>query len=223
MPIIVGTGTIDPVTALALTQCAKDCGADASLVITPYYVKPPQRAMVKHFTDLADAVDLPMILYNCPGRTGIDMSVETTAIVSKHPGIIGVKDASGDLSRVGPLREQCGPAFLLYSGEDNQGASFVGSGGDGVISVTANVCPALEHEMLVLAKAGDVGGAAKIDEVLAPVHSALFLESNPIPVKRAVEMMQRIEGGIRPPLAYMDDAPAGMLRKALISAGAIEA
>jgi 4-hydroxy-tetrahydrodipicolinate synthase len=125
---------------------ARDLGADATLVITPYYVKPPQRALIKHYTDIADAVDLPMLLYNCPGRTGVDLKPETIAEFSKHPMIIGVKDASGDLGRVSPLRSLCGDKFLIFSGEDDNGCEFVRIGGDGVISVTANVAPAAMHK-----------------------------------------------------------------------------
>lgn len=145
-PIIVGTGAIETKAVIALCNHAKECGADASLVITPYYVKPPPRALIKHFRTIADSVDLPMLLYNCPGRTGVDMKPETIAELSSHPMIIGVKDATGDLNRVVSLRTQCGNSFLLFSGEDDSGCVFVGMGGDGVISVTANVAPAAMHK-----------------------------------------------------------------------------
>ena len=144
-PIIVGTGTIETEKVIALCQHAKDCGADASLVITPYYVKPPQRALVTHYRKIADSVDLPMIVYNCPGRTGVDLKPETIAEFSSHPMIIGVKDATGDISRVTSLRNLCGKDFLIYSGEDDLGCEFVRLGGDGVISVTANVAPKALH------------------------------------------------------------------------------
>ena len=203
VPIIVGTGGVDTNKVIELTQNAKDLGADASLIITPYYVKPPQRALITHFTNIADSVDLPMILYNCPGRTGVDMSTETISRLSLHPNIIGVKDASGELNRVKLLREQCKENFLLYSGEDSQGCDFVSMGGDGVISVTANVYPLLEHCMLKLAKEGNYDLANKINSKLMPMHNNLFIESNPIPVKRVLHILGKINNGIRPPLTHL--------------------
>lgn len=145
-PIIVGTGTIETEKVIALSKHAMECGADASLVITPYYVKPPQRALVKHYLTIADSVALPMIVYNCPGRTGVDMKPETIAEFSKHPMIIGVKDATGDIQRVTSIRQLCGSSFMIFSGEDDLGCDFVRLGGDGVISVTANVAPAAMHK-----------------------------------------------------------------------------
>ena len=145
-PIIVGAGAINTEDVIELCKHAQDCGADASLVITPYYVKPPQRALITHFKKIADTVSLPLILYNCPGRTGVDMKSETIAELASHPMIIGVKDATGDLTRVQPLRQTCGKDFLLFSGEDDAGCSFVELGGDGVISVTANVAPNAMHK-----------------------------------------------------------------------------
>ena len=144
-PVIVGTGTIETHKVIALSQHALDCGADATLVITPYYVKPPQRALITHFRKIADSVALPMIVYNCPGRTGVDLKPETIAEFSSHPRIIGVKDATGDITRVESLRNLCGKEFMIFSGEDDLGCEFVRLGGDGVISVTANVAPAAMH------------------------------------------------------------------------------
>lgn len=145
-PIIIGTGTIEPNKVIELSKHAKDCGADATLIITPYYVKPPQRALVKHFKHIADSVALPMVLYNCPGRTGVDMKPETIAECASHPNIVGVKDATGDLGRVKAIRDLVKKPFLIYSGEDDSGCEFVRIGGDGVISVTANVAPKLMHK-----------------------------------------------------------------------------
>lgn len=204
IPIIVGTGAVDPNKVIELTKNAKDLGADASLVITPYYVKPPQRALITHFSTIADSIDLPLILYNCPGRTGVDMIPETISKLSLHPNIIGVKDASGDLSRVESLRNQCEKGFLLYGGEDDQGYDFVKMGGDGVISVTANLYPLLEHCMLKLAKEGNYELAEKINNKLMPIHKNLFIESNPIPVKRALNIIGKIDSGIRPPLTQLN-------------------
>ena len=145
VPIIVGTGSIEANKVIELSQQALDLGADATLVITPYYVKPPQRALVTHFQTIADAVKIPMILYNCPGRTGVDLKPETLTNLATHPNIIGIKDATGDLSRVESIRQICGKDFLIYSGEDDNGCEFVRRGGDGVISVTANVAPGKMH------------------------------------------------------------------------------
>lgn len=220
-PVIVGTGTIDPAAVKKLSQQALDCGADASLVITPYYVKPPQRALVKHFTDIADSVPLPMILYNCPGRTGVDMKPATIAQLATHPNIIGVKDATGDLSRVKELRDLCGKDFLIFSGEDDSGNEFVRIGGDGVISVTANVAPASMQKMLLASKEGRMEEAAAIDQLLLPLHQRLFLESNPIPAKKALQLMRKIGSGIRPPLCELADEHLQSLTEALIIGRAV--
>lgn len=219
MPIIVGTGTIDPNKVIELSQHAKELGADASLIITPYYVKPPQRALVKHFTHIADKVALPMIVYNCPGRTGVDMKPETVAEFSKHPLIVGIKDASGDLSRVAQFRKLCVPDFLLYSGEDDQGCEHVKTGGDGVISVTANVTPGLMHKMLLAAKEGRIQEADEINAKLMLVHKRLFLESNPIPAKKVLNLMGMIDIGIRPPLCELSDIHLVALKEAMKIAG----
>ncbi len=157
-PIIVGAGTVETDKTIGLCQNAKDCGADACLLITPYYIKPPQRALVKHFIDIADAVDLPVMLYNCPGRTGVDMIPETVKTLAAHRRIIGIKDATGDLDRIPIIRKDCGKDYKIFSGEDDSGCRFVSPavGGDGVISVTANVAPALMHEMLTKSKEGSM-------------------------------------------------------------------
>lgn len=215
-PIIIGTGTIEASQVIKLSQQAKDLGADGTLVITPYYVKPPQRALIKHFTTIADAVDIPMIVYNCPGRTGVDMKPETIAAISNHPNIVGVKDASGDLSRVAAYRQLCNKDFLLYTGEDDSGCEFVKIGGDGVISVTANVAPKLMHQMLLNSKEGNAVDAEKINASLLPLHTRLFLESNPIPVKKVLELMGKIGSGIRPPLCPLDAQHLDQLREAMI-------
>eukprot|EP00600_Ochromonadales_sp_CCMP1393_P005755 CAMPEP_0174955356 /NCGR_PEP_ID=MMETSP0004_2-20121128/937_1 /TAXON_ID=420556 /ORGANISM="Ochromonas sp., Strain CCMP1393" /LENGTH=295 /DNA_ID=CAMNT_0016203277 /DNA_START=308 /DNA_END=1195 /DNA_ORIENTATION=+ len=219
-PIIVGTGTIDPPTTLQLCENARACGADATLVITPYYVKPPQRALVSHFRMLADTVDLPMILYNCPGRTGVDMKPETISLVSAHPNIIGVKEATGDLDRVKAIRGLCGEEFLIFSGEDDSGCEFMKLGGDGVISVTANVAPKDMHKMLTGAKKGDAE-ADSLNDSLMPLHQRLFLESNPIPAKKALQLMGKIDSGIRPPLCPLDDVHIAALTEALKAGKAI--
>jgi len=207
---------------MELTQHAYDCGADASLIITPYYVKRPQRALIKHFQTIANAVPLPMILYNCPGRTGVDMKPETIAeCIASHPRIIGVKDATGDLNRVQQIRSLCGSEFLIYSGEDDSGCDFVRIGGDGVISVTANVAPKLMQMMLSLSKQGNQLEAEKINDMLMPLHKRLFLESNPIPVKAALQLMGKIDTGIRPPLDNLASQHIELLKEALRSGKAL--
>jgi len=215
-PVIIGTGTIETSKVIELTRQAKDLGADASLVITPYYVKPPQRALVSHYTSIVDAVALPLIAYNCPGRTGVDMKPETIALLAKHPLIVGVKDATGDLSRIQSIREGCGDKFLIYSGEDDSGCDFVKLGGDGVISVTANVAPKAMHKMLSLSKQGNEVEAQKINASLMPLHQRLFLESNPIPTKKALQIMGKIDGAIRPPLVELDPMHLQALQEALM-------
>eukprot|EP01041_Mallomonas_annulata_P004562 gene4562-9069_t len=215
LPIIIGTGTIETSKTIELSQHALDNGADASLIITPYYVKPPQRALVKHFTTIADSVALPMIVYNCPGRTGVDMKPETVSQFSSHPNIIGIKDATGDLNRVQSLRTLCGPNFAIFSGEDDSGMDFVRIGGDGVISVTANVDPSSMHKMLLAAKEGRLQEAGEINDRLMMLHKRLFLESNPIPAKKALEIMGRIGSGIRPPLTSLSEDLIPSLKEAL--------
>jgi len=153
MPIVVGTGTISTTGTIAATARAKLFGADAALIVTPYYVKPSQAGLLSHFTEIADAVDLPIILYNVPGRTGVDMSIETTVALSRHPNICGLKDATGDNERVGPMRAICGDDFRLYSGEDGMAREYVLKGGDGVISVTANVAPKAVSKVMAAAAA----------------------------------------------------------------------
>ena len=157
-----------------------------------------------------------MILYNCPGRTGIDMKPETIAEIASHPNVVGVKDATGDLARIASFRQLCGKDFMIYSGEDDSGCDFVRIGGDGVISVTANVAPKAMRTMLALSKEGRQAEAEAINANLMPLHKRLFLEANPIPVKRALQIIGRIGAGIRPPLVPMDPVHLDALREALI-------
>mmetsp|Transcript_18627 Transcript_18627/g.18720 ORF Transcript_18627/g.18720 Transcript_18627/m.18720 type:complete len:337 (-) Transcript_18627:98-1108(-) len=203
LPIIIGAGSVQASHVIEYSKQALELGADASLVITPYYVKPPQRALVQHFNYIADTVPLPMIVYNCPGRTGVDMKPDTVGLLASHPNIIGIKDATGDISRVELLRKACGDDFALFSGDDETGMEFVKLGGDGVISVTTNVAPAAMHRMLLAVKEGRFQEAADINEQLELLHKRLFYEANPIPVKKAMEIMGKIGPGIRPPLTSL--------------------
>jgi len=221
LPIVVGTGTIDTQSTIAATRRAKENGADAALVVTPYYVKPSQNGLFQHFTAIADAADLPLILYNVPGRTGVDLSVETTVKLSKHPMITGLKDATGDNNRVGPMRKIIGEDFKLYSGEDGMARDYVLKGGDGVISVTANVAPGAVSRVMAAANAQDAELASSADGPLAALHRDLFCEANPIPVKWAIYKMGRTEDGIRLPLTRLDADYHDRLSAALIQAECI--
>jgi len=218
LPIIVGTGTIDTQATIKATLRAKEHGADAALVVTPYYVKPTQAGLLAHFTAIADAVDFPLILYNVPGRTGVDLSVETTVQLSKHPMIKGLKDATGDNTRVSPMRKIIGKDMRLYSGEDGMARDYVLQGGDGVISVTANVAPATVSKVMAAANAKETEAAEALDAPLASLHRDLFCEANPIPVKWALYRMGKIENGIRLPLTVLDSDFHNRLEVALAQA-----
>ena len=203
LPIVVGTGTIDTQQTIAATLQAKANGADAALVVTPYYVKPTQTGLYEHFTTIADATDFPLILYNVPGRTGVDLSVETTIKLSHHPMIQGLKDATGDNNRISPMRDIIGKDFRFYSGEDGMAREYVMKGGDGVISVTANVAPSTVSKVMAAANANEDGTSSALDEPLASLHRDLFCEANPIPVKWALHKMGKIDSGIRLPLTTL--------------------
>lgn len=222
IPIVVGTGTIDPRTVVKLTQQAVNHGADASLVVTPYYVKPTQKGLVSHFGYVAEAVDLPCLLYNVPGRTGSDIKPETAAeVAAKNPSVIGIKEATGDVSRVAAIRKVAGNKFLLYSGDDETGAEFVLKGGDGVISVTSNVVPDVMHQLMMAALAKDAALTEQLNKPLELLHQRLFLQSNPIPAKWALYRMGKIGAGIRPPMTVMEEEFHKPLEEALKAAGAI--
>ena len=204
MPILCGTGTINPEHVKEMTQQAIDLGCDASLVVTPYYVKPPQRGLIKHFTDTAD-LGLPVIMYNIPGRTKVDLTPQSTAICAEHPNIVGLKDATGDLDRVKEIRSLVSDDFLLYSGNDDTASNFVMRGGDGCISVTANVAPEEMHDLMVAALEKDADLVQQINGPLMGLHKNLFVESNPIPVKFAAWRAGLIASPFcRPPLAELD-------------------
>jgi 4-hydroxy-tetrahydrodipicolinate synthase len=219
VPVIAGTGANSTTEAVSLTRGARDAGADACLLVTPYYNKPTQDGLVRHFTYVAEAVAIPQILYNVPGRTACDMQPETIARLAQVPNIIGVKEATGDLARVDRIRRDCGKDFLLVSGDDATAREFMLRGGDGVISVTANVVPRAMHELCGRAIAGDAAGAAAIDARIGALHKALFLESNPIPAKWALHRMGLLEAGIRLPLTWLSDRFHAELAAALATAG----
>ena len=221
IPIIAGTGANSTREAVALTQCAAQAGADACLLVTPYYNKPTQEGLYQHHKAIAEAVDIPQLLYNVPGRTACDMLPETVARLSTIPHIVGIKEATGNLQRVPLLRQLCGEDFVLLSGDDATTREFVLRGGQGCISVTANVAPAAMHQMVAAALRGDAAEAERIDQALAALHKALFLESNPIPVKWALEEMGRIPPGLRLPLTRFSGQYHDAVRAALSKAGII--
>ena len=219
VPVIAGTGANSTTEAIALTTAAKEAGADACLLVTPYYNKPTQEGLYLHHKAVADAVAIPQILYNVPGRTACDMQVETVGRLARVPNIIGIKEATGEVARVARIRELCGKDFLLVSGDDATAREFILAGGDGVISVTANVTPRAMHEMCAAALAGDAAHAARIDAALAPLHRDLFCESNPIPVKWAVHAQGRADIGIRLPLTWLSAEGQQKVRAAMAHAG----
>ena len=203
IPVIAGTGANSTTEAIRLTRCALKAGADACLLVTPYYNKPTQEGLFQHHKAVAEAVAIPQILYNVPGRTAVDMLPETIGRLAKIDNIIGIKEATADLDRVDRIRELCGNDFLLVSGDDATAREFILRGGNGVISVTANVAPRAMHDMCVMAVKGDVQAAAEIDQTLAGLHKNLFIESNPIPVKWVLHKLGLIEDGIRLPLTWL--------------------
>ena len=205
IPIIAGTGSNSTQEAVYFTQSAKKCGADACLLVTPYYNKPSQEGLYRHFKTIAEKVDIPQILYNVPGRTACDMSIEIVDRLADMNNIVGIKDATGDLARGRELVKRCGGRLSVYSGEDAINHALMEGGACGSISVTANVAPRLMASMCSFALAGDIKSAASVDKKLFALHKNLFLESNPVPVKWALTKMGRIKEGIRLPLLGLDE------------------
>jgi 4-hydroxy-tetrahydrodipicolinate synthase len=219
IPVIAGTGANATTEAVRLTQCARLAGADAALLVTPYYNKPTQEGLYLHHKAVAEAVDIPQILYNVPGRTACDLLPETAARLAQVPNIVGIKDATGDLSRVPRLKALCGGDFDLFSGDDATAAEFMLQGGHGVISVTANVAPRLMQAMCTAALAGDRERAIEINAQLDGLHRELFVQSNPIPVKWAVAEMGLAPRGIRLPLTWLTEDVQPRVRAAMHQAG----
>lgn len=219
IPVIAGTGANSTSEAIDLTRCAMQAGADACLLVTPYYNKPTQQGLYLHHRAVAEAVPIPQILYNVPGRTAVDMDNDTVVRLSEISNIVGLKDATGDLERVRDLVTRCGDRIDLYSGDDATAMEFMLAGGKGVISVTANVAPAEMHAMCEAALRGDRAEAEAVNSRIEPLHHALFLEANPIPVKWALYEMGLIPAGIRLPLTPLSDNCRAPLRQALQAAG----
>ncbi|RRQ23812.1 4-hydroxy-tetrahydrodipicolinate synthase [Guyparkeria sp. SCN-R1] len=222
VPVIAGTGANSTREALALARGARSAGADAHLSVTPYYNKPTQEGLKQHFRAIADAVDLPMILYNVPGRTAVDMAPDTTLSLAEHRNIVGIKEATGSIERMRDIIQRGPDDFAVYSGEDNLGAACMLGGGQGSISVTANVAPALMAQMAESALAGDEGATESLDARLAPLHRELFCQTNPIPVKWALHRMGLIGPTLRLPLTPLDGYCHAGLEQALNEAGCLE-
>lgn len=218
VPVIAGTGANSTSEAIELTECAKAAGAQAGLSVVPYYNKPTQEGLFQHYRKIAEAVDLPLILYNVPGRTVADLSNDTVLRLVGVPGIVGLKDATGSMERAADLLRRAPKDFALYSGDDASAMPFMLLGGHGVISVTANVAPKLMHEMCVAAFDGNLARARALNNALLPLHSKLFVEANPIPVKWACAELGLIPAGLRLPLtplsAELHDTLRGALRHA---------
>ncbi|SHH08478.1 4-hydroxy-tetrahydrodipicolinate synthase [Hydrocarboniphaga daqingensis] len=222
IPVIAGTGSNSTTEAIEQTVAAKAIGADAALLVTPYYNKPPQQGLYLHYRKIAESVDLPLILYNVPGRTGCDMLPETVRRLAQVPGIVGLKEAKGDPERTRDLLALGLPAgFALYSGDDATAREAILQGFHGDISVTANVAPRLMHQLCAAALSGDAATAEQIDRQLSALHRDLFVEPNPIPAKWALHLMGRVPAGIRLPLIPLDPAHHHTVRAALSAAGAI--
>jgi len=219
VPVIAGTGGNSTAEAIELTAYAKGVGADASLQVVPYYNKPTQEGLYQHFRKVAESVDLPIILYNVPGRTVADLSTETTLRLTQVPGIVGIKDATGDLARASDLLKRAPKPFAVYSGNDDTALALMLLGGHGVISVTANIAPRLMAELCKAALAGDLSGARALNNRLLPLHLKLFVEPNPIPVKWALARLGRIGNGIRLPLVTLGEANRPVVEAALRELG----
>jgi 4-hydroxy-tetrahydrodipicolinate synthase len=219
IPVIAGSGTNSTARTTELSLAMAEAGADALLLVTPYYNRPTQEGLFRHFTTVADAVDIPILLYNVPGRTACDLLPETIVRLSKHPLIAGIKEATGDLSRAETILHGARPGFQLVSGDDPTAAELMKRGACGVVSVTANVAPRAMHDMCAAALAGQHAQAASINEKLMPLHLAMFVEANPIPVKWAVARLGLIGEAIRLPLTPLSERLHDDVLGAMKSAG----
>ncbi len=219
VPVIAGAGSNSTAEAIGLAAHARQVGADAVLVVTPYYNKPTQEGLFRHYMAIADAVDIPLFIYNIPGRSVVDMSVETMARLAAHRNIVGVKDATANLTRPQHTTRECGPDFIQLSGEDHTALAYLAAGGHGCISVTANVAPRLCAQMHAAWAQGDLQGAMAIQGRLLSLHDAMFCESNPGPVKYAAALLGFGTNTVRLPLAAVGDATGARIRSAMVQAG----
>jgi len=221
VPVIAGTGANSTSEAIELTECAKAAGAQAGLSVVPYYNKPTQEGLYQHYRKIAESVDLPLILYNVPGRTVTDLSNDTTLRLAQVPGIVGIKDATGNMERAADLLRRAPKDFALYTGDDASALPFMLLGGHGVISVPANVAPKLMHEMCEAAFSGNLARGRELNNALLPLHSKLFVEANPIPVKWACAELGLIPSGLRLPLTPLSAGLHDTVRDAMRHAGLI--
>ena len=223
VPVIAGTGSNNTAEAIDLAKHAKKAGADAQLVVTPYYNKPTQEGLYQHYKALHDAVELPILIYNIPPRCVIDMSVDTMARLAKLPRIVGVKDATGDLTRPLKTRLACGPKFSILSGDDGVALATRAQSGDGCISVTANIAPRLCADMHKAWEKGDIAGARKLNELLIPLHEALFVETSPAPVKWAASQLGLCSPEVRLPMVHATENAQKRVRAAMEHVGLLPA
>ena len=221
IPVIAGSGANSTSEAIELTQRSKELGADGCLLVTPYYNKPTQNGLYEHYKKIADEVNIPQILYNVPGRTSVDMLPDTVYRLSSHPNIIAIKEASGNLARSKQLLEQCSDNISIFTGDDKTSVRDLLLGFKGNISVTANIAPLDMHKMCKFAIDGNADEANKINSKLDILHDNLFIESNPIPVKWALQRMGLIKKGIRLPLTWLDEKYENILEESLYNAGII--
>ncbi len=219
VPVMAGTGANSTAEAIELTRFAKSVGADCHLSVVPYYNKPSQEGIYRHFKAIAEAVDLPMVLYNVPSRTVADMQPETALRLAQVPGVIGIKEATGDIARAGWLVKQAPKSFAVYSGDDSTAVALMLLGGRGNVSVTANVAPRRMHEMCIAALEGDVRRAVALHLELLPLHKHLFCEPSPAPVKWALSQMGRCGAQVRLPLLPLTDAGQALVRGAMTDCG----
>ncbi len=219
VPVMAGAGSNSTAEAIDLTRHAKQAGADSALVVTPYYNKPTQEGLYRHYMAIADAVDLPIFIYNIPGRSVVDMSVETMAKLARHPNIIGVKDATANLTRPLHTSAACGPDFIQLSGEDHTALAFLAAGGHGCISVTANIAPRLCSQMHAAWQSGHLADAMAIQTRLVALHDAMFCETSPSPVKYAASLLGFTADHCRLPMAPVADTTKQRVRAAMVSAG----
>lgn len=221
LPVIAGAGSNNTAEAIRFVQFAEKVGADAALVVTPYYNKPNQRGMLQHYTTLHDCADLPIIIYNIPGRSIVDMTPETMGELAKLPRIVGVKDATGDVTRVSDQRITCGPEFIQLSGEDASAIGFNAHGGVGCISVVANIAPRLCAKFQEAMLNGDYAAALSFQDKLMPLHRAAFAEPNPCPTKYALKLLGKCTDEVRSPMVPIEAATEAMMQDAMRHAGLI--
>lgn len=222
VPVIAGTGSNSTASAIERTRKAERAGADAALLVAPYYNKPTQEGLYQHFKAIAGSTDLPIILYNVPGRTVTDIAVDTVARLAEFPNIVGIKDATADLTRVSLHRKKCGDDFIQLSGEDATALAFNGAGGVGCISVTANVAPALCAKLQEATLRGDKTEALEIQDRLIDLHGALFLETSPSPAKYALSVLGKCDEQVRLPLVPTSDMTRARVREAMQTAGLLD-